>query len=69
MMITQEKRTLFNKATMTDVIFIEACERAGVKPTKRQANKFWRRRGRAYEALQAFKRSVINATQEKVVLG
>ena len=33
--------------------FIQACERAGVKPTKRQAAKFRKGRGRAYRAKES----------------
>lgn len=33
----------------TDKVFIEACNRAGVQPTTRQASKYRNRRGLAYK--------------------
>lgn len=39
----------------TNQEFKDACEKAGVQVTKRQASKFLRKFGRAYEALRSTK--------------
>jgi hypothetical protein len=39
-----------NKCLVTHSVFVDACTRAGVKPSKRQAGRFKRRRGEVYKA-------------------
>jgi hypothetical protein len=40
---------VFNREfAKTDTVFLAACEKAGVKPTPRQASKFRRKMGKAY---------------------
>ena len=39
-----------NKQFVTDGAFVSACDKAGVKPTSRQASKFRNGKGAAYKA-------------------
>jgi len=39
-----------NKTTLESPAFKKACQTAGIKPTRRQASKFLKKRGLAYSA-------------------
>ena len=43
------ERTKANKSVLESKEFISMCEKANIKPTKRQASKYRRKTGRAYK--------------------
>jgi len=43
-----KKRAERNSATMKNLMFLDACLRASIEPTKRQASKWNRKKGKAY---------------------
>lgn len=46
--MTEEKMTN-KKFAKENTIFIEACERVGIQPTKRQASKWLNKKGKAFK--------------------
>lgn len=49
--ITEHKKMLFNKIVFESDKFHNACEKVEIKITKRQASKFRRKTGKAYQGL------------------
>jgi hypothetical protein len=50
-----KQRAIDNQIVLKSRAFIEACEQAGIKPTKRQASRFKNKTGKAWQTKTATK--------------
>ena len=56
-----------NRATMISTLFTRCCEKAKLQPTKRQASKFSRHRGKAYQYKNEVQDEMIGLRRENPV--